>query len=397
MKITKVECLPVQAPGRTLVPVLVETDSGLVGVGEAGLQRRWKAIAGALEHMSVWLVGQDPRRIEYLWQRMFRGGFYPGDRVIGAAIAAVDVALWDLKAQALGVPVYELLGGHCREHVECFLPPSYRLREQVPDAASLLGALAADEPDPQAVAALAQACLDAGHRYFRLGPPVRGELFDARRSARSLVAQLQAVRQAVGDRMELMVDLHARLSPEEAVWFCQQVEPLGLLLVEDPIRSEHIGGYRTLRQHTRVPLAAGEQWAHKWDFRQPIEEELVDYVRTDVCIAGGITEARKIAAMAEAHLIKTLFHNPLGPVCTAAALHLDLALDNAGPQEVIFPPATMLPDVFQCAFVLDGVRLTRPTVPGLGVRFDREAALNHPAEMTEPPHYHRPDGSFTNY
>lgn len=395
MKIAKIECLPVQAPGRTLVPVRVHTDEGVVGVGEAGLQRRWQAIVGAVEHLAQWLVGQDPMRIEYLWQRMFRGGFYPADRLLGAAVAAVDIALWDIKAQVLGVPVYELLGGRCRDHVEVFTSPGYTAPGAVPPPADLLARVAA--ADPEATAELARHCCANGHRYFRLGLPVQGERFEVRWAVRRLVAQLQAVRQAVGEKLELMVDLHGRLGPDESVWFCREVEPLQLFVVEDPIRSEHISGYRNLRAHTRVPLAAGEQWASKWEFHLAVEEELIDYARVDVCIAGGLSEARKIAGMAETHLIKLLPHNPLGPICTAACLHLDLACDNAGPQEVLFPPATTLPEVFQCSFELRDLVLTLPTGPGLGVRFDPEAAKAYPAQMTEPPHFVRPDGSYTNY
>jgi galactonate dehydratase len=393
MRITNIECIPVQAPGRTLVPVVVETDAGIVGVGEAGLQRRPLAIAGALEHLKRWLIGENPFRTEHLWQRMFRGGFYPGDRVIGSAIAAIDIALWDIKGQALGVPIYELLGGLCRDYVECFLTPNYK----PVDANDCLNAMAAGVTDEDETVELARRCLAYGHKYFRVGPASQDDRFEPREAVVKLARQLAAVRAAVGDKLELMVDLHARTAAADAIWFCREVEPLNLFVVEDPIRSEHMTGYRHIRQHVRVPLAAGEQWANKWEFRQAIEEELIDYARIDICIAGGLTEAKKIAAMAEAHLIQILPHNPLGPINTAAALHLDLACHNAGPQEVVFPPATMLPDVFECAFELQGIRLTVPTAPGLGVKFNREAALEHPAEMTEPPHFHRDDGAYTNY
>lgn len=399
MKITDVQCFPVQAPGRTLVPIVVETDEGIIGLGEAGLQRRWRAVVGAVQHIKPTLIGQDPTRIEYLWQRMFRGGFYPGDRLIGSTIAGIDIALWDIKGKALGVPVYQLLGGRVRDYVQCFLAPTYRasLAIAAADPKDCFRVMTTADLTPEGTARLAREALSEGHRYFRIGPDAEGDRFDARRSVRRLVAQLHAVRDALGADIELMVDAHARLSPDEAAWFCKEVEPLGLFLVEDAIRSEHIAGYRRLRQQTTVPLAAGEQWANKWEFRQPIEEELIDFVRIDICVAGGLTEARKIAAMAETHLIKILPHNPLGPVCTAASLHLDLACDNAGPQEVVFPPATMLPDVFECAFTLDGTQLTVPDSPGIGVTFNREAAARYPAQMTEPPHFHRPDGSYTNY
>lgn len=399
MKITNIECIPVQAPGRTLVPILVSTDGGITGLGEAGLQRRWQAIDGAVAHLRRWLIGQDPMRIEHLWQRMFRGGFYPGDRLIGSVIAGIDIALWDIKGQALGAPVYDLLGGRCRDHVQCFLAPTYRasLSASAKDPNDCFRAMTTTRDSVEAMVTLAKECVAEGHRYFRIGPDAEHDLFTGRKAAARLATQLKAIRDAVGDSIDLMVDLHARLCPEEAIWFCREIESLNLLLVEDPIRSEHAHGYRHIRAHTNVPLAAGEQWANKWEFRQAIEEELIDYARIDICIAGGITEAKKIAAMAETHLIKILPHNPLGPVCTAASLHLDLACDNAGPQEVVFPPATMLPDVFECAFELQGTRLTVPTAPGIGVKFDREAAQNHPADMTEPPHFHREDGSYTNY
>ncbi len=396
MKITDIAVYPIQAPGRTLVVVLVETDEGLTGVGEAGLQRRWKAIEGVVEHFKRWLIGEDPMRIEWIWQRMFRGGFYPADRLIGSALSGVDIALWDIKGQALGVPVYELLGGRCRDDVECFFQPGYltSVVEHPRETGVAEGNLDADASE---VAAAARRYVEEGYRYYRVSPNAREGVFRPGEAARRVIVQLQAVREAVGHKLELMVDLHTRLDPPEAIWFCRECEPLGMFLVEDPIRSEHLAGLRHIRRHTNVPLAAGEQWANKWEFRTAIEEELIDYARIDLCIAGGLTEGKKIAAMAETHLIKLLLHNPLGPVCTAASLHLDLACDNAGPQEVLWAPQTMLPDVFECDFVLERGRLTTPTKPGLGVRFNKEAARAHPAEMTEPPHWCRDDGSFTNY
>ncbi|MBI4601530.1 MAG: mandelate racemase/muconate lactonizing enzyme family protein [Planctomycetes bacterium] len=402
MKITGIEVHPVQAPGRTLVVILVKTDEGLTGVGEAGLQRRWKAIEGAVEHLKRWLIGEDPMRIEHLWQRMSRGGFYPADRLIGSAISGIDIALWDIKGQALGVPVYELLGGRCRDHVECFFQPGYLTSAAAhPRAASHPRETGAAPEDPAAeaseAAAAARRYVEEGYRYFRIAPSPGKGAFRPRDAARRAIAQLRAVREAVGHAVELMVDLHTRLDPPEAVRFCLECEPLDVFVVEDPIRSEHPAGYRRIRRQTRVPLAAGEQWASKWEFRAAIEEELIDYARVDLCIAGGLTEGRKIAAMAEAHLVKLLLHNPLGPVCTAASLQLDLACDNAGPQEVLWPPQSMLPDVFQCDFAMERGRLTAPASAGLGVRFDAEAAKAHPAEMTEPPHWRRDDGSFTNY
>ena len=395
MEISDIQVHPLQAPGRTLVVITVHTDEGIVGVGEAGLQRRWQAIDGAIQHMKRWLVGEDPQRIEYLWQRMWRGGFYPADRLMGSAISAIDIALWDIKGKVYGAPVYELLGGRCRDLVEAFTNPGYLFQDHPMDAGDLLGCVA--RADPDATVELARQLQRNGAKYFRLGLPAQEETYDTRLAVRQLVGQLRVVRDAVGDELELMVDLHTRLSPDEAIWFCREVEPLGMFAVEDPIRSENPHGYGRIRAQTKVPLAAGEQWVARWDFREPVENEWIDYARADICITGGISEVKKIAAMAEPHFIKTLLHNPLGPICTAASLQIDLACDNAGPQEVLFPP-DVLPDVFQCDFQLqNGTHLTLPTAPGIGVTFDAEAARDFPAEMTEPPHFHRSDGSFTNY
>jgi galactonate dehydratase len=396
MKITDIQVHPVQAPGRTLVIVEVHTDAGLVGVGEGGLQRRWKAIDGAITHLKRWLVGQDPARIEYLWHRIARGGFYPADKLIGSALAGIDIALWDIKGQALGVPVYELLGGRCRDHVEVFGHAGY-FTDGETEEEKWLERRIRQEYRPDDVAHLARRHVERGVKYFRLNAPVRENTLDSRWSIRTLVKQLETVRDTVGDDLELLVDLHARFTLEESLYFCHAVEPLRMFIVEDPVRSEHVEPYRILRQNTSVPIAAGEQWANKWEFRAAIENQWIDYARVDICIAGGLSEAKKIAALAETHLIKLLPHNPLGPLCTAASLHLDLAIDNAGPQEVLVHPTKSLPDVFKCDFTLENERLSVPTSPGIGVKFNAEAARRFPAEMTEPPHFHRPDGSYTNY
>lgn len=174
-------------------------------------------------------------------------------------------------------------------------------------------------------------------------PNQKKNVFEPCKAIRRLLYKLKAVRLVVGDQMELMVDLHTRFSPDEAIWFCREAEDLDLFLVEDPIRSENVTSYRNLRKSVRVPLAAGEQWASKWEFRQAIEEELIDYARIDLCVAGSLTEARKIAGWCETHYIKILPHNPLGPVCTAASLHLNIATNNSGPQELVPPLISCYP------------------------------------------------------
>ena len=212
---------------------------------------------------------------------------------------------------------------------------------------------------------------------------------------------MQAVREAIGDEMEIILDVHTRLDLPDAVTLCRELEPLRPFFIEDPLRSENPDSFKTLRSRTAVPLAAGEQFSSKWEFRQLIEEEWIDYARIDLCIAGGFTEARKIAGWCETHYIKLATHNPLGPVSTAACLHLNLASPNFGVQEWGIrgdtPPAPVLPEIFPVPLDWADGHLLPPTKPGLGIEFDREAARKQPFQMRELPHLRREDGSVTNW
>jgi len=195
--------------------------------------------------------------------------------------------------------------------------------------------------------------------------------------------------------------VHTRLDLPDAVTLCRELEPLRPFFIEDPLRSENPDSFKTLRSRTAVPLAAGEQFSSKWEFRQLIEEEWIDYARIDLCIAGGFTEARKIAGWSETHFIKLATHNPLGPVSTAACLHLNLASPNFGVQEWGIrgdtAPAPILPDIFPQQLAWEDGYLLPPTKPGLGIEFDREAARKQPFQMRELPHLRREDGSVTNW
>jgi galactonate dehydratase len=390
MKIVDVRTARVQVPGRFLHLVLVETADGTVGLGESGLQRRPDAVDGIISHLRKWLVGQDARRIEYLWQRMFRGGFYPGADATLAAISAIDIALWDIRGKSLGVPVYELLGGRVRDRVECFYPPFNAPGVEAPELQAEVTNGSSD-----AAVELSRRMRGAGHRFVRFGP-MAGPVFDSHVAAHRIVAQVAAVR-ADDAETKIMLDLHGRFSLPEARRLLKRLEPYDLYCVEDPIRSESLSAYRALRDGSAaVAVAAGEQWYGKWRFSEFLTEGVLDFLRPDVCLAGGITETRKIAALAEAHLVPLLLHNPMGPVCTAASIHLALALDIVGPQEVGFKLSSMPSDIFSIDLVEDGAHIPFPTAPGLGVEL-KEENLPSDAESTEPPHFARPDGSFTNY
>ncbi|HEX5505501.1 MAG TPA: mandelate racemase/muconate lactonizing enzyme family protein [Thermomicrobiales bacterium] len=379
MKITNVETYPVWNGQRNCFFVVVDTDEGISGVGEAGLTGRELAMAGAIEHFTPLLVGQDPLRSEHLWQLLSRGGFFPAQGVTSAALSAVDIALWDIKGKALGVPIYQLLGGLVRDKVVCY---PHNVGHSMDTAALVESCLATKEE---------------GWKFVRWGLPQDGALLEPRQSVLAAIRQFDAVRGAVGADVEICFDVHTRLDLPDALWLCREVEGYRPFFVEDPLRAENPDSFKTLRPRTAVPLAAGEQFSSKWEFRQLVEEEWIDYARIDLCIVGGITEARKIAGWCETHYIKLALHNPLGPVSSAACLQLNLATPNFGVQEQPRKPGTMLTDVIPVQPTWEDGYLLPPTRPGLGIEFDREAAKRHPFQLAELNHLRRLDGSLTNW
>jgi galactonate dehydratase len=379
MKITAIKSFSV-GQERNFLFVVVETDAGLRGVGEGGVTWREQATAGYVAELAPLLIGQDPFRIEHLWQVMFRSGFFPAGRVGAAAISAIDIALWDIKAQALGVPLYQLLGGMVREQVACYPHVQGTSPQQLADASRKL--------------------VSDGWKFIRteLRPEADGVTFEPAGAVRRGVEDFAAIREAVGSQVEILVDVHTRLDPADAIAFCRQLEPYRPFFVEDPIRMENFDSYRKLAQHIHVPLAAGEQYATKWEFRQQIEEDLIDYARIDLCIVGGLTEALKVVAWCETHYIKLALHNPLGPVSTAACLHLDLAVNGFAVQELPRIPGTYLQDVFPVQVPYAAGHLQPPTRPGLGIVFDEQAAAGHPPIAGGGcPQFRRSDGAFTNW
>lgn len=379
MKIVDIECYPVWGGSRNFLFVVIDTDEGIYGVGEAGLTGRELAVMGAIDHFRPLLVGQDPSRIEHTWQLLFRGGFFPAQRVLTSAMSAIDIALWDIRGKALGVPIYDLLGGRVRDRVVCY--PHNRGHEL--------------EVEP-----LVESCLqtkEEGWKFVRWGLPQNGEILEPRQAVLAAIEQFHAVREAVGNDIEITFDVHTRLDLPDALWLCREVECDRPFFIEDPLRSENPDSFKTLRPRTHVPLAAGEQFSSKWEFRQLIEEEWIDYARIDLCIAGGFTEARKIAGWCETHYIKLALHNPLGPVSSAACLQLNLATSNFGVQEQPRKTGTTLTDVVPVQPEWEDGYLLPSDRPGLGIEFDREAARKHPFQQKENPRLQRADGTFTNW
>ncbi len=377
MKITDIQCVPVFTGHRNILMIVVRTDEGLVGVGESGLSGRELAVQGVVEHFKEFLIGADPMRTEHLWQAMSRGAFFPAQRVQASALSAIDIALWDIKGKALGVPIHQLLGGLARDKVLCY---------------GHLG----DARDPQPLVDAALKKREEGWKVLRFGLPIDGMIVEPRQSVRITVQAFEKLHEALGDDIGLIVDVHTRLDLPDAVWLCRELEPFHPFFVEDPLRSENFGVYRALRSRVHVPLAAGEQCGSKWEFRELIEEQLIDYCRLDPCLCGGFTESKKIAGWCEVYGIQLAVHNPLGPVSTAACVHFNLTCPNVGAMEQPGLPG-MLPEVFSTQMEWKDGYLLPPTAPGLGVEFNVEAALKRPFRPWEPPQTRRADGAVTNW
>ncbi|WP_162605585.1 mandelate racemase/muconate lactonizing enzyme family protein [Jiangella ureilytica] len=378
MKITEVEPLVVATRSGTYLLVVVHTDEGLHGLGEVGMRSRPRAVLGALADFAELATGTQAHRIEELSQLFLRGGFFPAVGDVAAAAAAIDLALWDLRGKALGVPVHELLGGAVRDHVPAYVHlPGHSLPEYLDHAHGLV---------------------ERGWRHLRIGlQPPTDPVLEPRATLRANVEAFHGLREALGDDVELLVDVHTRLDPAEATVFCREIEPARPYFVEDPLRSESMDAYRMLRARTGVPLAAGEQLTTAWEFRPLLEGDLVDHARIDLANTG-LTQGRKIAAIAEAHHIQVTTHNPLGPVCTAASAHFNLTLPNLGVQEQTHPHGWDDDPLVVAGAIVDGGSVRPSGLPGFGVDLDLEAARRAATgELGPPPRYRRPDGSLTNW
>ena len=381
MKISAVKAYPVWSSHRNQLIVKVETDDGHYGWGESGVSGRELAVQGAVEHFRQFLLGRDPRRIGALWQEMYRGQYFEGGRILTGAISAIDIALHDLVARNLGVPVYQLLGGAQRNWVPCF---------------PTIGTL-----DNPGVVEQARALIDEGWNVIRCSPghPDTGsdeQLYEPRESIAITAEWIVKVREAVGRAPVLGIDYHHRLSVAEAASFCQMLPPETLDFLEEPIRDESPDAYATLRQMTTVPFAIGEEFSSKWAFAPYVERGLTNFARIDVCNVGGLTEAMKVAGWCEAHYIDMMPHNPLGPISTAAHVHFSAAVANFSWLEARDKEFSFSREQFPQQMELAGTGFPLPDGPGLGIEFN-EDSLGEDFRFWEAPHLHRRDGSYTNW
>jgi L-alanine-DL-glutamate epimerase-like enolase superfamily enzyme len=356
--------------------VEIETDSGITGLGEGGSK-------DMIEQCAQMLIDEDPFRIEHLWQYLYRGMFYPPGREKLHALGALEMALWDIKGKALNVPVYELLGGSTREYVECY-------------ATGFSASKATSEEER------ARDCIKAGLRTYRIGPTGGdgSERFDFYENAGKTIEFCKRIDAAVGGGGKWAIDLHTRFDMTEAIKICAALETLEPYFVEDIIRSENPGVYKSVRQMTKVPIAVGEQFGDRWDINELIENNLIDYTRVTLPNTGGISEFKKISSIAETHYVGMIPHFT-GPLATAALVHV-LGSSPSRCMMELTGGEPERPEYFNEDYVLfrNGKLFLNPA-PGLGVKFDNKKAdfVMEVTAKTKFPHpiLQSPDGSIHNW
>ncbi len=376
MKITDIQTFGVNVGDENHIFVKVLTDEAIHGIGEAYRVGPDHAVEQIIHYFKDWLIGQDPTRIEHLWRLMYNGSRFPGGSMLNAAISGIEIALWDVKGKAHGVPVYQLIGGRCRDRVRVYRSVGGKT--------------------PQALAEDARLAVEGqGFTAVKMLPqPPGGEQMPWGRLLRGAAERVEAVRRAVGEDIDVALDPHARIfEPVRALEMAEVVRPYRPLFFEEPLRPENIQALAELHRKSAIPIATGEMLYTKYEFRDLIAAGAADILQPDLLICGGLMEAKKIAAMGEAHYLTVAPHSPLGPVSTAVSVQfaaatpnfliLEYNIDYEGPRRKLIVEPLKLVDGY----------LEIPEVPGLGIELDEQAFVGHPLRTWHRPIFFEADGN----
>ena len=388
MKITAVETLVCHARMRNWVFVKVVTDQpGLVGWGEATLEWHTRAVVGAVQDIAELLIGEDPRRIEHLWQMMFRQHFWHGNGIVrSTAISGIDIALWDIAGKVANMPCSQLWGGPVRDWVRTYCHLGGGKMEDFYETSV---------EDAKQFGELAQKAVEDGYTAFKsmAVPPTKP--VEGLRPVRLAEAAVASMRDVVGDDIDIMVDCHARPSPAMGLRFAKALDPYGLYFFEEPCWPESIDGLATINDAITTPVATGERVTDLSAFRQLFEQRACEICQLDITHCGGLTAARRIAALADAHQIALAPHNPQGPVSTAASLEFGFSQPGYIICETVHNDVPWRNDVVDEGFAIEPEgRLVKPnTRPGLGISINEAAVAEHPFEQELPQRVFYSDGS----
>ncbi|MCC5930153.1 MAG: galactonate dehydratase [Cyclobacteriaceae bacterium] len=370
MKVTSIKTYICHAYRTNWVFIKVFTDTELFGVGEATLEMRELTVAEAVKELERSLVGKDPRNIEAFWHDTYRNAYWRGGPVLMSALAAVDMALWDIKGKDLGVPVYQLLGGLVRDRVPCYANGWF-----------------APAKKPEEFAEKAIEAVKKGFKGLKWDPFGSSYMNITRQELKQALDCVVAVVEAVGDRAEILIEGHGRFNIPTAIQIGHALEDFNILWFEEPIPPDNKEGLAYVRRKVKIPIAAGERLYSRWDYRDFFKLECADYIQPDVSHAGGLSEIRKIAAMAECYHIPICAHNPSGPIANAATLHLSACTPN------FYLLETMSSDVpYRNTISTEKVKLENGMMhinnaPGLGIDINLDAILGHPYLPADLRHY----------
>ena len=363
----------------------IETDEGITGWGEPVLEGRAHTVATAVEELADYLIGKDPSLIEDHWTVLYRAGFYRGGGVHMSALAGIDQGLWDIKGKALGVPVHALLGGQLRDRIRVY---------------SWIGG-----DRPADTAAMARDCGTRGFSAVKMNATEEMQFVDSHAKIDAVLARVQAIREAMGQDFGIGVDFHGRVHRPMAKVIAKELEPYHLMFIEEPVLSEHAEALKEIANHCSAPIALGERLYSRWDFKRILADGYVDIVQPDPSHAGGITETRKIAAMAEAYDVALALHCPLGPIALAANLQLDAVCYNAFIQEqslgIHYNTTNDLLDYLKdpSVFAYREGYVAIPQGTGLGIEIDEEVVerMSRTGHRWRNPVWRHADGSFAEW
>ena len=388
MKITKIETLVCNARMRNWIFVKVQTDQpGLYGWGEATLEWHTRGVLGAIQDLEQLLIGEDPTRVEYLWQIMYRQHFWHGNGIVrGTAISGIDIALWDIVGKVLGVPCHKLWGGPVRDTIRLYSHLGGGKMEDFYETTP---------GDASRFADLALKSVEEGFTAFKTMAVPETMPLEGLRPIKYAEACVKAMREAVGDDIDIMVDCHARPSPRMGHLFAHALEPYGLYWFEEPCWPEVSDDIAAIQRAVKTPIATGERLTGIHAFRDLLEKRACSVIQPDITHCGGLSEARRIAALAEAYRVSMAPHNPQGPVSTAASLEFGFATPSYIICEAVHRDVPWRKDVVSEGFEVDPKgRIVRPnTRPGLGIEINENEVANHPFEQEIPQRSFYADGS----
>jgi galactonate dehydratase len=378
MKITDIETVATQYGRRDFVFVRVHTDEGIIGTGEGTLEGRARTVVTAVLELRDYLVGEDPLRIEHLWQKMYRQAFYRGGPLLMSAISGVEQALWDIFGKSVGLPVHQLLGGRVRDRIRVYA-----------------NGVRGESPEEQAESALR--IKEMGFTAMKMIPFGAVKPVDSPSIVRQAAKVMEAVRDAVGPDIDLAIDCHGRLSPAMAIQIGQAVKEYGVLFYEEPCLPENAATMATVARECGIPVATGERLVTAWAFRDVLEKQAASLLQPDLAHCGGILQGKKIAAMAEVYYAGIAPHNPLSPVNMRASLHLDAATPNFVIQEWVCDDATERDQILVNPVIIKDGWVEVPMEPGLGTDLNLELCLANPAKGAHNPVLWHDDGAVADW